>query len=122
MAKSIEGKYSRLENTDIKSNIKVEARIHDNYGLQGLSYNEKKHLELSEIESLKNKVREIMQNSFFVNFNIDYAEKNIEFINELKFELNLYKNNNKNFYELVSLAEVSNIILKEKLKNARVSN
>ena len=82
----------------------------------------KKHLELSEIESLKNKVREIMQNSFFVNFNIDYAEKNIEDINELKFELNLYKNNNKNFYELVSLAEVSNIILKEKLKNARVSN
>ena len=63
-----------------------------------------------------------MQNSFFVNFNIDYAEKNIEAINELKFELNLYKNNNKNFYELVSLAEVSNIILKEKLKNARVSN
>ena len=57
-----------------------------------------------------------------VNFNIDYAEKNIEDINELKFELNLYKNNNKNFYELVSLAEVSNIILKEKLKNARVSN
>ena len=49
-------------------------------------------------------------------------EKNIEAINELKFELNLYKNNNKNFYELVSLAEVSNIILKEKLKNARVSN
>lgn len=122
VAKSIEGKCSRLENTDIKSNIKVEARIHDNYGLQGLSYNGKKHLELSEIESLKNKVREIMQNSFFVNFNIDYAEKNIEAINELKFELNLYKNNNKNFYELVSLAEVSNIILKEKLKNARVSN
>ncbi len=82
----------------------------------------KKHLELSEIESLKNKVREIMQNSFFVDFNIDYAEKNIEAINKLKSELNLYKNNNKNFYELVSLAEVSNIILKEKLKNARVSN
>lgn len=122
VAKSIEGKYSRLENTDIKSNIKVEARIHDNYGLQGLSYNEKKHLELSEIESLKNKVREIMQNSFFVDFNIDYAEKNIEAINKLKSELNLYKNNDKNFYELVSLAEVSNIILKEKLKNARVSN
>lgn len=63
-----------------------------------------------------------MQNSFFVDFNIDYAEKNIEAINKLKSELNLYKNNNKNFYELVSLAEVSNIILKEKLKNARVSN
>lgn len=122
VAESIEGKHSRLENKDKKSNIKVEARIHDNYGLKGLSYNEKKHLELSEIESLKNKVREIMQNSFFVNFNIDYAEKNIEAINELKSELNLYKNNNKNFYELVSLAEVSNIILKEKLKNARVSN
>ena len=106
----------------VKSNIKVETRIHDNYDLKGLSYNEKKHLELIEIECLKNKVREIMQNSFFVNFNIDYAEKNIEAINELKFELNLYKNNNKNFYELVSLAEVSNIILKEKLKNARVSN
>lgn len=122
VAKSIGGKHSRLENTDIKSNTKVEARIHDDYDLKGLSYTEKKHLELSEIESLKNKVREIMQNSFFVNFNIDYAEKNIEAINELKSELNLYKNNNKNFYELVSLAEVSNIILKEKLKNARVSN
>lgn len=122
VAKSIGGKHSRLGNKDKKSNTKVEARIHDDYDLKGLSYTEKKHLELSEIESLKNKVREIMQNSFFVNFNIDYAEKNIEFINELKSELNLYKNNNKNFYELVSLAEVSNIILKEKLKNARVSN
>lgn len=81
MAKSIEGK--RLENTDIKSNIKVEARIHDNYGLQGLSYNEKKHLELSEIESLKNKVREIMQNSFFVNFNIDYTEKILKLLMSL---------------------------------------
>lgn len=122
VAESIEGKHSRLENKDKKSNIKLEARIHNDYDLKGLNYNEKNHLELSEVESLKNKVREIMQNSFFVDFNIDYAEKNIEAINKLKSELNLYKNNDKNFYELVSLAEVSNIILKEKLKNARVSN
>ena len=53
-----------------------------------------------------------MQNSFFVDFNIDYAEKNIEAINKLKSELNLYKNNNNNTYinmlQCESIAKIIN--------------
>lgn len=124
--------FSNRAAKSIEKNIILEIQVESLNIYQKLNEPNETKLKMLKAETLKldnhiinefkEKIQEIMQNSFFVSLDLEYTRENIQKIHKIREELVASINHDKEFYELSFLAEVSNIILKEKLRNVGISN